>query len=296
MKVLNFGSLNIDYVYLLDRFVKPGETLSSNNFFIDSGGKGLNQSIALARAGVQVYQAGMIGNDGEFLKKFLEENKVDTSYIKTIDEATGNAVIQVNKEGENCIILFGGANKKITDEYISYVLSDFNKNDYVILQNEINGIEKIIKQCKEKGMIVVFNPAPMSSDVHSYPLELVDILIVNEVEGEALSGEKENDKILDKLLNNLPNTSVILTLGANGSIYADKSNRVSCSAGKNIKVVDTTAAGDTYIGYFVAMLTMEKSIENAMKIASKACDICVSKSGAAEAIPSIESLCLDEIK
>lgn len=292
MKVLNFGSLNIDYVYLLDHFVRPGETLSSEEFFLDSGGKGLNQSIALARAGVKVYQAGKIGKDGEFLKEILEENGVDTQYIETIDEPTGNAIIQVDKKGQNCIILFGGANHKITSQYINEVFSNFNKGDYVVLQNEINYMDLVIKQAKEREMIVVFNPAPMSAEVHSYPLELVDILIVNEVEGEELSGEKESEKIIDKLLSDLPHTNVILTLGENGSIYADKTKRISCSANKNVKVVDTTAAGDTYIGYFVAMLTMDKSVKNAMEVASKACDICVSKSGAAETIPSIESLAL----
>lgn len=290
MKVLNFGSLNIDYVYLLDHFVRPGETLSSEKFFLDSGGKGLNQSIALARAGVEVYQAGRIGKDGEFLKEILEKNGIETQYIETIDEATGNAIIQVDKKGQNCIILFGGANHKITSKFINNVLSDFNKGDYIVLQNEINCMDIIIKQAKEKEMIVVFNPAPMSSKVHSYPLELVDILIVNEVEGEELSGEKEPEKIIDKLLTDLPNTAVILTLGGDGSVYADKTKRISCSADKKVKVVDTTAAGDTFIGYFIAMLKTGKSVKNAMEIASKACDICVSKSGAAESIPFIESL------
>ncbi|GAA0179923.1 ribokinase [Clostridium sediminicola] len=290
MRILNFGSLNIDYVYLLDHFVRPGETLSSEEFFLDSGGKGLNQSIALAHAGVQVYQAGMIGKDGEFLKEILNENGVDTQYIETIDEPTGNAIIQVDKKGQNCIILFGGANHKITSEYINKVFSSFNKGDYIVLQNEINCMDLIIKKAKEKEMIVVFNPAPMSREVHLYPLELVDILIVNEVEGEELSGEKEPEKIIEKLLSDLPKTAVILTLGENGSIYADKTKRISCSVGKNVKVIDTTAAGDTYIGYFVAMITTGKSVKDAMKIASKACDICVSKSGAAETIPYLQAL------
>ena len=163
MKVLSFGSLNIDYVYKVDHFVQKGETLSSKSLNVFSGGKGLNQSIALAKAGVETYHAGAIGEDGKFLLEILEEAGVDTSCVKILsDERTGNAIIQNDEDGDNCILLYGGANQAITKAQVDAVLSRFDAGDYLVLQNEINELPYMMTKAHEKGMKIVLNPSPMN--------------------------------------------------------------------------------------------------------------------------------------
>ena len=162
MKILNFGSLNIDYVYSVDHFVQKGETLLSKDLNVYSGGKGLNQSVALGRAGARVYHAGAVGADGTFLLKLLNDAGVDTSYVYQSEAVrTGNAIIQTDKTGDNCILLFGGANQEITKEQVDETIDFFEPGDFIVLQNEINEMPYIIRKAHERGMIIVFNPAPM---------------------------------------------------------------------------------------------------------------------------------------
>lgn len=183
MKVLNFGSINIDYVYKVDHFVQKGETISSSNLSIFSGGKGLNQSIALSRAGADVYHAGVVGIDGTFLIEQLKEAKVNTDYIYISDSIrTGNAIIQNDKKGDNCILLYGGANKSITSEMINKTLSYFKKDDWLVLQNEINEIPYIVEKAHEIGMKIVLNPSPMNDAIFDINLNYVDCFIMNEIE------------------------------------------------------------------------------------------------------------------
>ena len=158
MKVLNFGSLNIDYVYSVEDFVKKGETISSNKLNVFSGGKGLNQSISLSKAGVNVCHAGMIGHDGTFLEKTLKQSGVDIKYLKKSESVrTGNAIIQNNRQGDNCIILYGGANQEITKGFVDTVLREFASEDWLVLQNEINEIPYIVEQAHKKGMKIILN-------------------------------------------------------------------------------------------------------------------------------------------
>ena len=223
MKVLNFGSLNIDYVYSVDHFVQKGETLASNALNIYTGGKGLNQSVALGRAGVKTYHAGAIGEDGQFLLDFLKKSGVDTTYVLKTDETrTGNAIIQTDKTGDNCILLFGGANQAISKHQVDETLSCFDEGDFIVLQNEINEMPYIIKKAHEKGMTIVLNPAPMNKKVSEMPLQLVDYLVVNEIEAaqllERTFSEEEDEVIADALVEKFPNTKIILTLGEKHSI------------------------------------------------------------------------------
>ena len=144
MKVLNFGSLNLDYVYSVDHMVAPGETLASSGMNTFCGGKGLNQSIALAKAGVDVYHAGMIGEEGDILLKACKEGGVNADYIKSIPGKSGHTIIQVDKNGQNCILLYGGANRSITKEYVDEVLAHFEKGDILLLQKAIYMLDYII--------------------------------------------------------------------------------------------------------------------------------------------------------
>ena len=291
MKFLNFGSLNLDFVYHVENFVRPKETVSALACDINCGGKGLNQSIALANAGAEVYHAGKIGPDGKMLKDRLEKAGVYTDDVLVSETVrTGHAMIQVNGQGQNCIVLYGGANQCIFKEEIKNVLAHFGKDDWLLLQNEINNIGYIMEYAKERGMRIAFNPAPMNSKVPDYPLSLVDIFILNEVEGEGLSGEKEPDRILDVLIARYENAAVLLTLGAKGVRYAKREKRCCQSADPTVKVVDTTAAGDTFTGFFLARYAAGDSVEKALETACRACDFCVGISGAADSIPLLNTL------
>ena len=286
MKALVLGSLNTDFVYRLDHIVKNGETISANTINTFPGGKGLNQSVALAKAGVDVYHAGLIGKDGEFLLKFLRENSVNTKFIDIIEEKTGHAIIQVDTNGENSILLYGGANKKITSKYIDYVLSNFGEGDFLILQNEINKINEIIEKAYERKMTIVFNPAPMEENVKNISFSKLDYLILNETELKTLSNENDIEKGKEFLKLNFPNLNVILTLGSKGSIYINEEREIKQEIYK-VDAVDTTAAGDTFIGFFVAGLIKNYELKKSLSLASAAAAISVTFKGAATSIPTI---------
>ncbi len=288
MKILNFGSINIDYVYSLSHFVQPGETIASKSFQTFIGGKGCNQSVAIAKAGVEVFHAGNISESGLFIKEQLEEWNVNTQFINILEEATGHAIIQVNDSGENAIIIHGGANQTISEKQIDDTLSYFGKDDFLILQNEINNINSIIAKAKEKEMMVFFNPAPMTAVVHDYCLALVDCFIVSETEGQKLTCEHDVKSIIHKMKATYPNAAIIMTLGNKGVIYAKANEWIEESAFE-VEVVDTTGAGDTFIGYFVASLSQGKTIASALQIANRAASIAVTRKGGAVSIPFLNN-------
>ena len=295
MKVLNFGSLNIDYVYSLDHFVQKGETISSDALHIFPGGKGLNQSVALGRAGVSVSHAGAVGKDGDFLLELLKESCVETKYIQVLEGVqTGTAIIQNDKSGDNCIILYSGANHQITKEQIANTISDFEKGDFLVLQNEINGMESIMRVAEEKGVKIVLNPSPMNEKILGLPLQYVDYFVLNEVEAAQILGlenisEKDGEKIVRELHNAYPCAKIVLTLGAEGSIYFDGEKLYRQRAYKT-EVVDTTAAGDTFSGFFIAGILRGDTLEQAMDTAARAAGIAISRPGAAPSIPKIEEV------
>lgn len=288
-RVVNFGSLNIDHVYDVDHLVKPHETLSGEKYQRFAGGKGLNQSVALANAGIKVVHVGKIGQDGLWLKSKLMDQGVETAHISVGSGATGHAMIQVTDSGANGIVLYGGENQNLSKEEVTSVLSLFNENDILLLQNETNCISDIIIAAKEKGMKVFFNIAPMNDRVSAYPLDMVDCFILNEIEGEELTGEEEPEKMLDWVRENYPNADTLLTLGEDGAIYDDGKSRIVTPA-IEVDVVDTTAAGDTFIGFFLAGYIKDKDIGLAMELATKAASVTVQKNGASDSIPKIQEI------
>jgi len=290
VKILNFGSLNIDHVYHVDKFVTPGETKLTKSLTKFAGGKGNNQSIALAKAGAQVYHAGAIGADGQFLLDNLIKENINIDYIAiNPDVATGHAIIQVNAEGENCILLHGGANQEISVDYISQVLNHFSKNDILLLQNEVSNLDKIIEIAGKKQMVIYFNPAPICDKLLHYPLQYIDTFIVNVPEAKAITNGTSTDEMLDKMAQLFPNSKVILTLGEQGVIYQDKTTRISQAAYK-VNAIDTTAAGDTFLGYFLASLQNSTEVKTALQIACKAASITVTREGATSSIPYLYEL------
>lgn len=289
MKILNFGSLNLDYVYQVEHILIPGETLSSSDRTIFCGGKGLNQSIALAKAGITVYHAGMVGEGGEILLETCRENGVDTRFVRKIDGPCGHTVIQVDKDAQNCILLFGGANRSITREFVDEVLAFFEKGDVILLQNEINELGYIIDKASEKGMMIILNPSPYDNALDRCNLSKVSLFLVNEIEGYQITGEKEPEAILAKVRSIYPKAKIVLTLGSEGSVYQDE-NQIYRQGIYKVKAIDTTAAGDTFTGYFIASILENMSVEEGLKLSAKASAIAVSRPGATASIPLREEV------
>lgn len=288
MKILNFGSLNIDYIYKVDHFVKKGETLSSKDLRISYGGKGLNQSVALKKAGVEVFHAGMIGVDGTALKALLENIGVDTQFLYITNTVrTGNAIIQNDVSGDNCILLYGGANKEITPSFIDEVLSHFSSGDWLIVQNEISSMPYLIQKAHNMGMRVVWNPSPISDSLKEISFSDIDCFIVNEIEASfiAQAQTKLSGKQLAEQLGKIyPQKEIILTLGENGSVcICNKS--YTWQPAFHVTTIDTTAAGDTFTGYYLASRFQNKSIAESLQYASAASALTVTKTGAALSIP-----------
>jgi len=284
-KIVCLGSLNLDHVYRLDHFVRPGETQNSEQYTVGCGGKGLNQSIALARAGAEVMHAGRIGFDGIMLRDALKSSGVDVSLIVEGEEPTGHAIIQVDKKGENAIILYGGANRAITEEQIDAAI-DAAKGGILLLQNEINSLDHVLRRAHERGVKTAFNFAPFDPEAaKTLPLELLSYLIVNEIEGAGVAGIETPGAILKTLKAKYPECRTILTLGKEGAVFLDDNGNTTLIPPFPAKVVDTTSAGDTFIGYLFAGLLEGKPLRDAMTLASRASAITVSRAGAADSIP-----------
>lgn len=287
MKIINFGSLNIDKVYNVAEFVQPGQTILAKNHETFAGGKGLNQSLAAARAGATVLHGGVIGPDGTFLAELLQAAGADASHLQILDQPSGHAIIEVNAQGQNRIIVYGGTNRMLTQAYIDRIMAHGEPGDFVLLQNETNLIERIIHKGHEKGMRVVFNPSPMPRDLAALPLALVDVFMVNEMEAGQLAGTAPQtafEVTCAALQERYPQAAIVMTLGSSGVLYS-AAGRQCAHPGFPVTVVDTTAAGDTFCGYFLAACCAGKCVETALREASAAAAIVVSHPGAAPSIP-----------
>lgn len=289
MKILNYGSLNYDYVYTVEHIMLPGETQSSKGMKTFCGGKGLNQSVALARAGVSVVHAGMVGEEGEALLNLCKDNGVDTTYIKKIQGKSGHTIIQVDKNAQNCILLYGGANRMQTREHMDMVLEAFAEGDVLLLQNEINELEYLIERAFEKGMFIVLNPSPMDEALKACDMSKIKLFLMNEVEGGQITGCEAAEEILCQIKERYPCAKVVLTLGEKGAVYQEQERiyKQECIA---VKAVDTTAAGDTFTGYFIAGMVKGLSPEQIMKRSATAAALAVTKPGAVNSIPFREEV------
>ena len=277
-KILNIGSLNLDYVYAVPHFVEAGETLLSSRRDVFAGGKGLNQTVAAARAGAEVCHGGAVGADGDMLLDLLRDAGADVSAVARVDVPTGHAVIQVTPQGENAIIILGGANRAVSPETVGIALEKVGPGDILLLQNEINGLDHIIRRAAQKGLRILFNPAPMEEAVKDLPLELLDTLIVNEGEGKALAGD------MDALKAAYPNQKILLTQGSRGASLWTGSE-VLFQPAFPVEAVDTTAAGDCFLGYYAAALAENLPYAAALRLAAAASALSVQRQGAAPSIP-----------
>jgi len=284
MNLLNIGSLNIDHVYRLPHLARPGETLSTREYARHAGGKGLNQSIAAARAGAAVRHAGCLGPEGGWLRDLLDGEGVDTTHLHEVDAPTGHAIIQVDDQGENSIVVFPGANGELTQAQVAAAVGGMAKGDLLLLQNETNVVPAAIRAGHDAGLTVLFNPAPMKPEVLDFPLDLIDILVCNETEGEELTGESEPEAILSALSSSQRERQVVLTLGRQGCLYTGRYERFAVPACE-VQAVDTTGAGDTFVGYYAAGLAEGLPPRQALELAAAASALAVTRPGAAGAIP-----------
>lgn len=284
MKVLNIGSLNLDYVYNVDHIVLPGETEASSELNVHLGGKGMNQSVALAKAGAEVYHGGMIGPDGQPFLDACRKFGVNARFIRQVETKSGHAIIQLDRNAQNSILLYGGANQMLTEEFVDSVLENFGPEDILLLQNEVNLLPYIVDKAFERGMIIALNPSPFNEKLDAVDFKKIGIFLLNEVEGFQITGLKEPEEILSKLLEQYPHAKIVLTLGKDGALYADQQEKYF-QPSYPVHAADTTAAGDTFTGYFLAGLCQGLPIRQVLAISAKAASIAVSRKGAVPSIP-----------
>lgn len=276
--------MNLDHVYQVKDFVRPGETDAALHYDIFPGGKGLNQSIAIARAGGPVFHAGVVGEGGSILERCLQEAGADCTLLKHAAVSQGHAIIQVNRQGENCIILYPGSNHAVDTGYIDETLKDFSSDTYLVLQNEISNLDYIVEKAWEKGLLIVLNPSPMDEAMKALDFGKISWLLVNEMEGALITGKQESEEILEELYQRYPTTNIVLTLGSKGAVCRCQ-DTLHHQSSFSVEAVDTTGAGDTFTGYLIAGIAEGKAVAEALQLASAASAISVTRTGAASSIP-----------
>ncbi|MGJ8513201.1 ribokinase [Carnimonas bestiolae] len=295
--IYNFGSINIDNVYRVPHLVTPGETLASLSYSQVLGGKGSNQSLALARAGAQVSHIGAIARGDGWISELLTESGVDTSYLAQLDDvASGHAVIQIDNNAENCIVLYAGANHAVPSQVIDDALSAAKPGDWLLAQNECGDLSALLDKALDKNLSIALNPAPMSEAIATLPLNRLAVLCVNRGEAVALldalnarPNTDASDALLTALMAQFPEPEIILTLGSEGVLYGHRDDRIEQSV-FSVDAQDTTAAGDTFVGYYLAARVAGLGAAEALTRARAASALCVQASGASSSIPTYDKV------
>lgn len=286
-RIITLGSLNLDFTYQLPKPLEVGETLSSLSYRCGAGGKGANQSIAAARAGAEVYHAGRIGHDGALLRRTLADSGVKLDFLEEVETPTGHAVVLINDAGDNSIVLYGGANRTIDESFIDRVTSAANPGDILLLQNEVTCISHAMEAGRKAGMRVAFNFAPFDPKLApELPLSLCDVLFLNRIEAGGIAGKSDVEEILETLSRRFPETELVLTLGPEGAVALTPAGEQFHADSPRVEVVETTAAGDTFIGYYLAAVLDGFDTGRALERACRAAALCCSRAGAAESIPT----------
>lgn len=287
--VLNFGSLNYDFVYQVPHMVRPGETLSSTGTEVFCGGKGLNQAVALRKAGGNVCLAGAVGEDGENILNYCRDFGLNVDQVRRVPGKTGHAMIQIDAQAQNSILIFGGANRSHTPSDITAALEAYGPGDILLLQNEVNCVEALVEQAGKRGMKIVLNPSPWDDSLKAVDLSGVSVFLINETEGAGITGCKDPREILAVMGEMFPGAETVLTLGADGCYY-QKGDRQVYQKAILTEAVDTTAAGDTFAGYYIAGMLKGNPIEERLLHCAAASSIAVSREGAAASIPLEEEV------
>lgn len=294
-KLVNLGSLCIDNVYRVPAIAGAGETVASRSHEVFPGGKGLNQSVAAARAGASVAHVGCVGADGAWLRDLLAEEGVNVDGVRVVEGASGHAVIQVDDTGANAIAIAGGANRALRADDVARALAQVGSGDWLLLQNEINDLPDVLAAAKRRDCAVAFNVAPVDGREADYDLSGVKLLIVNEIEAAALAATGATNALArtgkpeaaaHALRERYPQAELVLTLGAAGLIHMGAEGASTLPA-YAAQAVDETAAGDAFIGYLMAALLAGEGMAEALRLGSAAGALAVAKAGAAASIPTL---------
>jgi ribokinase len=287
-KLINLGSLCIDQVYRVPHLTGAGETVASLSHQVFPGGKGLNQSLAAARAGAQVIHIGCIGSDGSFLVEVLDGAGVDVTGVRCIpSRQSGHAVIQVDDQGENAIVIAGGCNRLLETQDVLRATTQALQGDWLLLQNEINDLPGVLTAARKCAARVALNVAPADAASARYDLGGVDLLIVNEIEAAVLAATSpdEPQAAVEILRARYPLLTVVQTLGGQGLLYSVPGQVQRSMAALPARTVDETAAGDAFIGYLLAGLLAGVPLADALLQGSAAGALAVTRAGAANSIP-----------
>ena len=294
-RALVIGSLNMDTTVKVEELPKLGETIFGDDFYESCGGKGANQAVAISKLGMETEMIGMVGKDsqGEKLIQNLNKYGIKSENIIKSNDLTGRAIITVDKKGDNNIIVIPGSNFKITKEYIQEKQDVIASSDVVILQNEIpfETVEFSLLKAKELGKITIFNPAP-ARQLSEKIFKNTDYLILNETEMEEIFGIGINDKVYIGTIFHKKKEcgirNIILTLGDNGSVLFSEDDNIKKYDAYEVKAVDTTAAGDSFIGAFTMKICETGDADKAIKYATAVSAIVVTRQGAQDSIPARE--------
>ena len=289
-ELVNLGSLCIDHVYAVPSIVRAGETLLGHDPVRHAGGKGLNQSLAAARAGASVVHVGCVGADGVWLKDVLAQAGVDVDGVRVCEsDPTGHAVIQVTPDGENAIVIVGGANRRIQPTDVERVIERVGADGWLLMQNEINDVEDVIEAARRANVRLALNIAPVDGREANYVLDGVELLLLNEIEAAALTRDADPKRAIERLACERPRQHVVVTLGMHGVLYACGDERITLPAFE-VAAVDETAAGDAFIGHLMAAWIENLPIRERLRRASAAGALAVCVPGAAPAIPNAASV------
>ncbi len=277
MSIHCFGSINVDHVHRVPHFPAPGETLTDQDYSVGLGGKGANQAVAAARSGASVRFIGGIGADGTWTLDPLADAGIDTKSIAKLSTATGHAVIYVDPQGENSIVIHGGANQSITRQMIDDALGQAKPGDWWLTQNETNLVTESIEAAKARGLKTAYSAAPFDAAATEVVLPHLDLLAVNEGEAAALQAHLGKEPDVPML---------VTTLGARGVTLSQQGRDPLTLPAFDVTPTDTTGAGDTFIGTLIGALDLGSNLAAAARTASAAAAISVTRPGAADAIPT----------
>ncbi|WP_238366375.1 ribokinase [Mesobacterium pallidum] len=283
MTIWNLGSINADLFYDLPRLPRPGETIACDRLTKGLGGKGANMSVAAARAGARVCHIGAVGPDGAWAMERLLEYGVDTRHIARVGAATGHALILLDADGENSIVIFAGANRALSDEMIGAPLSEADAGDLLVMQNETSHQAYAAELGSKLGLRVAYAAAPFDAAAVTQLLPFVDLLFMNEVEAAQLK------EATGKWPEELGVADVIVTLGARGCRWYGPEGVEEFGAPK-VTAVDTTGAGDTFTGYVLAGLDRGMEMADAIGQATRAAALMVTRHGTADVIPDLKEV------
>ena len=277
MTIWNLGSINIDHVYSVPHLPAPGETLAATGYAVGLGGKGANQSIAAALAGARVHHIGAVGEGADWALSRMRAAGIDTAGVRQVDTPTGHAIIAVDPGAENMIMLFPGANLAPDADHIDAALTMAAPGDLLLLQNETSAQPDAARLAKERGLRVIYSAAPFQPEAVAQVLPYVDLLVMNEVEAAQLRAALGDD---------VPPVERIVTMGAQGARWEGPGDACILVPAFPVRPVDTTGAGDCFIGNLAAGMDAGLPRAEAMRRAAAAAALQVTRPGAAEAMPT----------